>query len=186
MKIRVNGVRMSFAAIFEPKQVGGQGDPRFSAAFAIEPDSENANKCHDAMVTAAKEKWKDKAAAIFKELKSKGRVCFKTEPLTNAEGEVYDGFEDMYVLNASNKTRPLVLDKNKSPLTAADGRPYSGCYVNAVIDIWAQDNQYGKRLNGTLMGVQFDRDGDAFGGGRPAAPDDFETVEGGEDADDFA
>jgi hypothetical protein len=65
---------------------------------------------------------------------------------------------------------------------------YSGCFVNAQIDIWAQDNGFGKRINCTLAGVQFAADGDAFGGGRPASADDFDDLGdlGGADADDFS
>ncbi len=64
---------------------------------------------------------------------------------------------------AAAPARPLVLDKDaKTHLYATDGKPYAGCYVNASIDIWAQDSQYGKRVNAGLRGVQFIRDGDKF------------------------
>ncbi len=87
----------------------------------------------------------------------------------------------MHSLNASNKARPLVLDRDKTPLTAADGKPYSGSYMNVSLEIWAQDNNFGKRINATLKGVQFVGDGDSFGGGAPASPDDFEDLAVGED-----
>lgn len=58
----------------------------------------------------------------------------------------------------------------------SDGRPYSGCYVNAKVQIWAQKDKYvGVRC--TLVSVQFVKDGDAFGGGGPATADGFEAVE---------
>jgi hypothetical protein len=85
----------------------------------------------------------------------------------------------MHAVNAGqgeSKGRPLVIDRNRDPLTAADGKPYSGCYVNVSIDVWAQDNKYGKRINAQLKGIQFVRDGDAFGGGAPASPDEFEDL----------
>ena len=52
-----------------------------------------------------------------------------------------------------------------------------------MIDIWAQDNNFGKRVNASLGGVQFLRDGDAFAGGGVAAPDDFDDISEGADAD---
>jgi hypothetical protein len=183
MKVKLAAVRLAFPSLFEAKTVGtGEGDPRFSAAFVIEPGSANAKALAQAVDAVAKEKWKDKAGAILKELRGKGRVAYREEPLSK-DGEVYDGFEGMHSLNASNKVRPLVINRDKSPLTAQDGLPYAGCYVNASIDIWAQDNSYGKRINCTLSGVQFARDGDAFGGGRPASADEFESIEEGADAD---
>jgi hypothetical protein len=70
--------------------------------------------------------------------------------------------------------RPTVINRDRTPLTAADGVIYSGCHGNVQVEVWAQDNSYGKRINAQLLGVQFTRDGDSFGGGtQPAKPDDF-------------
>ena len=80
-------------------------------------------------------------------------------------------------ISARSKSRPTVVDRDKTPLTEQDGRPYGGCFVNAIVELWAQDNQFGKRINATLAGVQFLKDGDAFGGSRPADPDEFEAVD---------
>lgn len=168
-------VRGAFLNMFEAKTVGGEGEPRYSGAFPIEPGSENAKALAAALVAVAKDKWGAKGDAILKELKAKGRVCYKEEALSK-DGEVYDGFEGMHSLNASNKARPLVVDRDKTPLTAADGKPYSGSYMYLSLELWAQDNQYGKRINATLKGVQFHKDGDAFGGGAPASADDFEDL----------
>lgn len=184
MQVKISNVRGAFLHLFEAKTVGGEGDPRYSGAFIIEPGSANAKALAAALVAVAKDKWGAKADGILKDLKSKGRVCYREEPLSK-DGEVYDGFEGMHSLNAANKARPLVLDRLKEPLTAADGKPYGGCYVNASIEVWAQDNQYGKRVNATLKGVQFVRDGDAFGGGAPASPNDFDDL-GVEEEDNLA
>jgi len=185
MKVKLQNVRICFPALFEPKTVGGEGEPRFSAAFVIEPESANAKALEVAVQTVADERWKSKAAGVLTELRKKGRVCYRKEPLAK-DGEVYDGFEDMHSLNASNKTRPLVIDRDKSPLTAQDGRPYGGCYVNVTVDVWAQDNSYGKRVNAALSGVQFSKDGDSFGGGAPAKASEFEDLGDGADSDDLA
>lgn len=183
MKVSIKKVRGAFLNVFEPKAIG-DGEARYSGAFPIEPGSANAKALDAAVDAVAKEKWKDKAAGVLKELRSKGRICYKHDALSK-DGEVYDGFEGMHSLNASNKARPLVLDADKSPLTQADGKPYSGCYVNLSIDVWAQDNSFGKRVNATLKGVQFHSDGDAFGGGAPASAEDFDEVEAGADAADL-
>lgn len=185
MKVKVSNVRLAFPALFDAKTVGGEGDPRFSAAFVIEPGTENAKTLKAAVEAVAKEKWKDKAQGVLKELRSKGRIGYREEPLSK-DGEVYDGFEDMHSLNASNKARPLIIDRDKTPLTAQDGKPYAGCYVNATLDCWAMDNNFGKRVNFTLTGVQFVRDGDSFGGGSRASEDDFDDLADGAEAGDLA
>ena len=69
-----------------------------------------------------------------------------------------------------------MIDVNKSPLTEQHGKPYSGCYVNAFVEFWTQDNNYGKRVNATLLGVQFYRDGESFSGGGVADTDDFDDL----------
>ena len=63
-----------------------------------------------------------------------------------------------------------MFDQLRNELVESSGKPYSGCYVNAIIECWAQDNkEFGKRINFGLKGVQFLRDGDAFSGGGKAA-----------------
>lgn len=181
-KVQLKNVRTAFLSVFEPKSVQGEGDPRYSCAFIIDPKSANVKALDDAIKAVATEKWKDKGGAVLKKLIEDKRVAFMKAPRTNSDGEVYSGFEGgMFSLNASNKSRPLVIDRDKTPLTAADGKPYSGCFVNASVELWAQDNQYGKRINATLRGIQFHADGDAFGGGAPASSDEFEDLSAAEE-----
>jgi len=85
-----------------------------------------------------------------------------------------DGYAGNYFVSARAYQKPLVIDRGKQPLAETDGRPYAGCYVNASVEVWAQDNEFGRRINATLRGVQFLNDGDAFAGGAPATPDEFE------------
>lgn len=175
MQILLENVRLAFPSLFEPRSVQGNA-PRFSAVFIIDPASKTAAVVKDAVKKVASEKWGAQADAVLKKLVADKRVCYKTDPRTNKDGEVYAGFEGMHSLNASNKVRPAVIDRNRTPLTATDGRPYAGCYVNAIVDIWAQDSSQpgvGRRINCTLMGVQFVGDGEPLGGATSASPDAF-------------
>lgn len=182
MKVKLTNVRLAFPQLFEAKAVNGEGEPRFSAAFPIQPGSENAKALSAAMEAVAKEKWGAKATAILAELEGKGRVAYKKSALSK-DSDVYDGFENMHTLNAGNKARPQVIDRDTSALTAQDGKPYAGCYVDCSVDLWAQDNKWGKRINATLRWVQFRADGDAFGGGAPVSHDEFESIADGADAE---
>ena len=179
-KVRLNNVRLAFPVLFEPKRVNDQGEAKYSSAFLFPPDHECIAKVKAAMAEVAKEKWADKAAEVFKSLKASDRLALRDG---NAKSE-YAGYEGMMFINSSNQLRPTVLDGNKTPLTIADGKPYAGCYVNAVIELWAQDNKYGKRINASLLGVQFYRDGERLAGGTVASEDDFEAVPGAEAADE--
>lgn len=181
MKVRLSNTRLAFANLFEAKSVAGEGDPRYSSAFIIDPTSPDVAKIKAAIKAVATEKWKDKAPGILAKLVTERRVCFVEGPRTNDAGEPYAGFEGKFSINAGNKSRPLIIDRDRSPLTQSDGKPYSGCFVDASIELWAQDNQYGKRINATLRGVQFRSDGDAFGGGAPASQDEFDDLSDGAD-----
>ena len=173
MKVRLENVRLAFPELFQMKAVNPGDQPAYSATFLLPPNHPGVAAVRKAMQAAAKEAWGTKAKEIYAELVKKDRVCLRDGA---EKAQKYDGFEGMLYVSARGKVRPTVVDQAKSPLTEQDGKLYAGCYVNGVVDIYAQDNQYGKRLNAQLGGVQFVRDGDAFGGGRPASVDDFDDV----------
>lgn len=172
MKIKLENARLAFPELFTAKTVNGEGDPAFSATFLIDPKDPQVKKINAAIDAVAKEKWGPKADAILKQMRATDKVCLHDGDLKAN----YAGFPGTLYISARNATRPLVLDRDKTPLTAADGRPYAGCYVNASIELWAQDNKYGKRVNASLRGVQFLKDGEAFAGGGSASEDEFDEI----------
>jgi hypothetical protein len=179
MKVKLTNVRLAFPDLFEAKQFDGEGDFKFSATFLI-PKSAPANKeIEAAILKVAKDKWGAKAESILASIKGNNQKYGYRDGVEKPE---YDGYEGCMYIRASNKARPLVLDRDKSPLTAADGRPYSGCYVNATITIFAYENK-GKGISASLGGIQFFKDGDAFAGGAVASEDDFDEVADGADAE---
>ena len=56
-----------------------------------------------------------------------------------------------------------MIGPQREPLVAADGKPYSGCYVNAIIEVWPQDNQFGKHTDLDFGNPDFMKLADAFG-----------------------
>lgn len=177
MKMTLENVRIAFAQLYEAKTVNGEGEPAFSASFLMAPDHPAVKKLEAAMEAVGKEKWGAKWSGVKAELTKKDRLAVHDGDLKSD----YDGFPGNMFVSARNKIRPLVLDKDKSPLTEQDGRPYSGCRVHASIELWAQDNSYGKRINASLRGVQFYKDDERFGGGGVASADEFSTVEDAEE-----
>jgi hypothetical protein len=176
-RIMLKNVRLAFPVLDVPEKFQGQGDPRFSATLLLDPGSENEKLIKAAMFAAAEAKWgANKAQAAVDGLSRSGKTALGD----GNTKEKYDGFADkLYVqAHAREKTPPTLLDMQAKPLPRNTGMIYAGCYVNASIEFWAQDNNYGKRLNASLRGIQFVRDGDAFSGGRPAEADEFAPVEG--------
>ena len=182
MKLKLTRVRLAFPALFEAKTVNGEGKPAFSASLLIDPADPQVEGVNAAIDATAREKWGAKAEAILKQMRAADKVCLHDGDLKAS----YDGFPGNLFISARNPLRPTVLNRDKTPLVEADGKPYAGCYVNVVLELWAQDNNFGKRVNATLMGVQFVDDGDAFAGGGVANADDFDDVSTGADADALA
>lgn len=179
MKLKLKNLRLAFPALFEAKTVNGEGKPAFSAALLIDPADPQVKDINAAIDQVAKDKWGAKADVMLKAMRAADKLALHDGDLKAQ----YDGFPGNLYISARSATRPLVIDSDKSPLVEADGKPYAGCYVNVSIELWAQDNNYGKRINASLGGVQFLRDGDAFAGGGAASEDEFDDVTAGADAD---
>ena len=172
MQFKLTDVRLAFPNLFEPRAVNHDSEPAYSATFIFPQTHKAHSDVMQAIEALGREKWATKWPTVKKELEAKDRL-----PIHDGESKAhYAGFEGHRFIATRSKTRPLVIDRDKAPLTGRDGRPYAGCYVNASIDLWAQDNAYGRRINAALRGVQFVRDGDAFGGAAPASSDDFELI----------
>ena len=173
MKVTLKDVRLAFPDLFEARAFNGEGEAKFGASFLFPPDHPAVAEVEKAIEAAAEEKWKDKAKTTLKSVKAKGDVCLHDGNLK----EELAGYAGNFYISARSSVRPTVVDRDRSPLAASDGRPYGGCYVNAILELWAQDHpKYGKRINATLSGVQFVRDGDAFVGGTPARAEDFDDL----------
>jgi hypothetical protein len=186
MKVVIKRARLAFAKIWEPEQFNNSGEPACSGSFILDPKTQKAevDKVIATITQVANEKWGAKAADMLKTLKAKGDICLH-DGATKSE---YEGFDGNVFVSARNKARPVVLDTDKSPLTSADGRPYSGCFVDVSLDIWPQENKYGKRINAKLLAIRFVDDGPAFSGGEGYSEADFEdeaSAEASEAAGDF-
>jgi len=173
MKLTIKNVRIAFPAVFQPQAVG-DGEPAYGAKFIIPPDHPQIAEIRKAIETVAKAQWNDKAPSVLKLLLADKKVAFVEGPYLNKNGEPYDGFEGMFHLSSrSAKTRPTAFDNANRPVSESDGLIYSGAYVDAAVEIYAQDNKWGRRVNCGLRGVRFVNHGESFGGGAPASADDF-------------
>jgi hypothetical protein len=170
MQIKLSNVRIAFPTLFEARTVNGDGKPAFSATFIIEPTDAQVKVVNDVIEQVAKGKWGAKADSTLKALRAGGKVCLRD----GNEKANYSGFENNLFISARSTVRPLVIDRDRTPLEPEDGLPYAGSYVNASLDVWAMDNSFGKRVCASLRGVQFAKDGEAFAGSGAATADEFE------------
>lgn len=186
----LKGVTLSFPAIAEP-QAFGEGDPAYGAKFAIKPGSEQQKAIEAAIIAEATETWKDKAGGILKMLEEDGNVAFvKKVYRSKKTGEAYQGFEGMHYLSTRTKTQPSVYDQYREQLTTKgeiERQAHSGAIVDASVEVWCQDNRYGRRVNCSLRGIMLTGEGtNLSGGSSPASADEFSApVKPAPDAADF-
>lgn len=180
VEVTLKNVRLSFAHIFTAQvkeQDDGSKTKKFNCSFLIPEDTKqgklNIAAMEDAIEEAKEKKWGDNIPKLKSE-----KLC-----LRDGNNEDWDGYEGHMYVSASNTKRPAIIDRDKTPLSEEDGRPYSGCYVNAVVRVWAMDNKHGKRVNASLEAIQFVKDGDPFSGFTPVDVDSkFEDL--GDDEDE--
>lgn len=179
LKVLLKNVRLSYPAIYKPKGFKNSTDePRFSANFILDPETKlgRANIARmEAAIDYAIENtdWKGKTPK-FAEAKL---------PLRDGDNIDSDGYEGMMFVSASNPRRPKVVDRDKLEVQDGDDdAPYAGCFVDAAVRVWAQNNEYGKRINCSLEAVRFRDDGESFGAGQFDV-DDFDELDD-DDEDD--
>lgn len=185
-RLMLVGARLAFPQLDEPKQFQGQGKFRYDATALIPKEDKATLAAIEAAIRAAAvAKWGEaKADQAVKGLKAAGKVALQDG---DAKSD-WDGFTDhMYIgAHAQKNAPPTLLDAARNVLPRDTSVIYAGCYVAMSLEFWAQDNEFGKRINCTVRGVQFYKDGDSFGAGAPASEDEFEAIDGADDApEDF-
>jgi Protein of unknown function (DUF2815) len=177
LKFRVDGGRVSYPTLNEPRQFQGEGKHRYSIDIVI--DSEEAfnqiSKIGKAAIVAAV--GAAKADKVWAELVAKNKVPFGSGALKASSA----GYADAWFITAHTETTPTLLDN----VAGEDGKPaalkrpqsriYSGCHANVVFALYYQSKW--QRLCASFSGVQFAGDGEAFGGSAAASADEFEAVE---------
>jgi len=176
LRIKLKNVRLSYPHLYKAKAFGdgAEGEPKYNAAFIMDPETKigriNIALIEDAIDHAMNEKWPKGAPKL-----SSAKKCLRSGDDLE---EVKDGYEGMVYLTASESKRPRVLDIDSEDVRDGDeGAPYAGCFVDAIVRVWAQDNKYGKRVNAGLIAVKFREDGEAFGGAAPFDKSEFDDDE---------
>lgn len=193
MKVILKDVVLSFPTLFTPKGFAGDPNskPSYSASFLFDVDSASHKAMQAAMEQVAAEKWTKagEGAKTLSRLQKEGKTC-----LRDGNDKSFDGYEGRMYVAARSPVQPLlvhrdpfvrdedglIISQNGSPVpnrvTEDSGLLYGGAIVNATVDVYAQDSQYGKRINAVLRGIQWVKHGDAFGKVAPRA-DEFTVLD---------
>jgi hypothetical protein len=177
-QIMLKNVRLSFPSLFKRAVFQGT-EGKYEATFLISKDDKETiatiNKAIDQLVAENK---------INKAAIPTDKLCFRDgDTFFNKDGEPLDGYQGHMSFKAASNQAVQVVDQRKLPITEEDNKVYAGCYVNAIVGLWYQNNAYGRRINGNLYAVQFVKDGDAFGSAPSNAASLFENLESDDDLD---
>ena len=166
IELKLNNVRLAYPNLFVPTSFEEGQDKKYQCTLIIKKGSPQHAALTDAVKKAIADTWPDGRPPALKH-------CIRD----GSEKADKDGFgDDVVFIGPKNAKRPTVVDRDRSPLTEEDDRPYGGCMVNAIVDVWPQNTPKYKRVNVTLLAIQFYADGESFGGSRTARADDFDDL----------
>jgi len=172
--IKMKNVRLSYPHLFVAKQGDEGGEPKYGATFILD------KKIHAPLIAHIEKQAERVALDFFKKKIKLNRNCLR-DGNDYADKEGY-GDEVMFI-SAKETRRPVVVDRDMTPLTKDDSRPYAGCYVNANVRLFAYDHKGSKGVSAALRSIQFVRDGDSFGAGPIDPSEEFEAVS--DDVDNY-
>lgn len=176
MAITLENVRLSFPALFEPKAFDDTEKPKYQTRIIIPKDSLAAqaitteyNRVLEEAV-AAKKLTRAAATPLIRPMGTKtGLLVDCDNDPEKYPPEIYEG---SYSLNAKSNSRPLVIDRYHSPITAADEEIYGGVICDVNINVYAY-KPAGGGIAVALNGVMKVADGEHIGAGRPSVDEMF-------------
>ena len=176
-KINIKNARLSFPSIFRKATFQGGEANKYEATFLLDKDKD-ADQIE--AIEKAIEKFKTETFGEGKAPKS-----LKLTGFMDGDTKDYDGYANKMALKATTSRRTVVIDRDKTPLVEDDGRPYAGCYVNAIVSPWFSDHPTGgKQILFNLEGIQFYKDGEPFGDSSISV-DAFDVFGSDDDEDDY-
>ena len=175
--------RLSYPALFQPRQVAQDSDKKNYQATLLIPKSD-ANTV--AIIQAAIQAAVDQGVADGKFKQPIDPNQTKYPPLRdgdtmNSNGEPRGAeFAGHWFISskAPENRKPFVVDANVQPIIQ-ESDVYAGCYVNAALQFFPYSHATGgKGISVSLQGIQKARDGEPLGGGIVEATDVFSALPG--------
>ena len=155
--------RLSYANIWEPKQVNGTGDPKYSCCLLIKKSDTNA-------LAASLAKWGGKLPPKLK------------EPLRDGDEEKDDeNYAGCWFINAnaSADRRPRIIDRACNEVLDQD-EVYSGRYAKVKVGFFSYSASGNRGIGAGLEVIQKIRDGERLSAGNSL--DGFEVLSDDDDS----
>lgn len=162
-QITTGKVRFSYCSLFEPRAAVAGGQETYSVTLLIDKGDKFTLDKIKAAIEEAKQNYLQKNSG------KKLPTGLKTT-LHDGDGERPNGGDfgpecaGCYVITVSSKNKPVLVDKNKTPITDPQDL-YSGCYGRAIINFFVYDTNGNKGISAGLNGVMKLHDGEPLSGG---------------------
>lgn len=178
----LENVRTSYLYAFRPytgTNDQGQATSSYTCHTLMEPNHPGIQLVKQATREIAAAAWGEQGMTILNALAAKDYLCLHDGNVTKVGEEAY---ANKFYVSANGKTRPRIcVTRNGQNVEIQENdpcAPYSGCWANVLVAIYAQGangkpSKWGKRINAQFMGIQFQRHDTRFGGGRIAKLDEF-------------
>jgi hypothetical protein len=161
--------RAFYANVWEPRAMQEGKEPFYSVMMVFDKEAQETQEFKNLKkmaMQAAKEKFGEKLPSNLRTPFRKGSEKLDT-----------NGMEaDFVFVNAKSKYQPGVVNQAAQDIIEKD-EFYSGCYARATVTAYAYDVQGNKGVAFGLQNLQKLGDGEVLGG-RKAAKDEFEVIEG--------
>jgi hypothetical protein len=188
--IFISNARLSFPHLIEPqKQMSENGKERISynCELILAPNDPCFAQFMAKVQEMATAKWKEHTQQVLqivgadRKLRCYGSGAEKVNKKTFAP---YDGYAGGVYITCGRDTPPQVIQADGKPIDPSNTMAYQqltrgmygGCYINAAVKPWMQENKYGRGVRCDLIAVQFAKDGEPFGEGAVDASGYFGAV----------
>ncbi len=181
LKMMTEECRASHPHLFKATKIKDNDKPRFSIELLADKKTTKISEYQARVKEAIIQKWGSVEDAP-KPLKLPYRDGDKPH---GKKKEIKKEHVGMWVVRASTLEeygRPHVVGKNPKNHLTSESELYPGCYVRAFLKANAYEVGENQGVSFILDGVQFIRDGEAFGGKKPA--DQMFGIVEGDDGDE--
>lgn len=174
--ILLSKVRLSFPHLVEPHAAGGNPDApkKYSADFVMDAEHPAYKQFMGRYLEMAQAKWGEHASQVMKLIQSDRKLrCYGNgdEKIDKKTFQPYSGYAGKVFISANKAEAPQMIDEAGRPVDPMNSmayqmmarKLYGGCFVNAAVKPWLQDNKHGRGIRCDLVAVQFAEDGEAFG-----------------------
>ena len=185
--IFLSNVRLSFPHLVEAHASTEGGVKKYSADFLLPLDSDGLKQFMTQYQALAVTKWGEHAPQVMTLIQAERKLrCYGmgTEKVDKKTFKPYAGYDGCAYIAANKDQPPQMIQSDGTPVPADNSmayqqlarRLYGGCYVNAAIKPWLQENKHGRGIRCDLVAIQFSKDGEAFGEGATDASGMFGAV----------